>query len=458
MNTIIKYNKQPIAAIMSGKSDPNKWKSECWDIKSKNGLVYHKDKTLANCWEKYGVVKTNDNYKSRDTHYLLYDHIGNGTTHAPTIVDMADYIDTDTHQLSIIGPVNNPELFSKFKEYYATNPLYRYTNYMFGTLWNTAGNIHETSWKFTIDTSRHLPDTGYVNKHALEVMYMFKGTNVEHVHFHFKHGALRSLDGMFQDCHNLKSIRVTYDPALPSDISTPDSNQIYHGLKPVSVARLFRSSGITSDVFPKDLDYAHCREFSSFVNGATSLTKVPPAVGCTAFEEHNSNIIIPNNGPWNTTSSTQPHWAWDKSFNVPEAFYGSALEMFSWTPNLVEVGPVINFMYIKADWQINSCFHSPKLERIRIKNITNVDWDFADGSKCYLPKLDKASIDYLFNNARDLAHLYQEGNVHSTFITRNSSTIKCPESWRDKITQDMINSMKNKGWTVYIGGQLANPT
>jgi hypothetical protein len=36
----------------------------------------------------------------------------------------------------------------------------------------------------------------------------------------------------------------------------------------------------------------------------------------------------------------------------------------------------------------------------------------------------------------------------------SSANLYCPANWEDKITEDMITSANNKGWTIYTGGTI----
>lgn len=40
----------------------------------------------------------------------------------------------------------------------------------------------------------------------------------------------------------------------------------------------------------------------------------------------------------------------------------------------------------------------------------------------------------------------------------SSANLKCPEEWTDKVTPEMITAANAKGWTIYIGGVLTEPS
>ena len=55
-----------------------------------------------------------------------------------------------------------------------------------------------------------------------------------------------------------------------------------------------------------------------------------------------------------------------------------------------------------------------------------------------------------------------DGTTYDYINIRSSKSVDglniyCPETWRDKITPEMITDINAKGWTVYIGGTLTTP-
>lgn len=98
----------------------------------------------------------------------------------------------------------------------------------------------------------------------------------------------------------------------------------------------------------------------------------------------------------------------------------------------------------------------PNLITAKIKNLNHGDWHFDGGVHGNLSSLDPTSIAYLFNNLTDLtaANTVQEG--HPAYHTKTSANLYVPTSWISSVTSAMLTAAKNKGWTVYIGGNKQN--
>lgn len=80
-------------------------------------------------------------------------------------------------------------------------------------------------------------------------------------------------------------------------------------------------------------------------------------------------------------------------------------------------------------------FYCPNCTDVRIININNNDWNFADNSTyTYLPKIDVASIEYILNNAADCS---------STPHTVTFSALH-----QGEISASAISAAAAKGWTV----------
>lgn len=134
--------------------------------------------------------------------------------------------------------------------------------------------------------------------------------------------------------------------------------------------------------------------------------------------------------------------------------------------------PVINVKYGFKGSKTSGFYRmlfAANLEYVRIKGLNCDDWDFVNDMS--LPKLNAECIQYMFDNVEDqITKPFNpdnvvEGNVpnevtdDTTFDMVNLRSSKsvnglkiiCPETWRDKITPDMIRTANSKGWHVYIG-------
>ena len=80
-------------------------------------------------------------------------------------------------------------------------------------------------------------------------------------------------------------------------------------------------------------------------------------------------------------------------------------------------------------------FSCPELTDVRIINLNNNDWNFADTSTyTYIPKMDVTSIEFLLNHVADCSadpHTVTFSNLH-----------------QGEISQTAIDNVASKGWTV----------
>ena len=153
-------------------------------------------------------------------------------------------------------------------------------------------------------------------------------------------------------------------------------------------------------------------------------------------------------------------------------------QTFNSNTNLEKVEPILDMYYVWDGSATEGLFHMfyncPKLTYVRICRINCGDWDFT-GENFNFPNIDADSIKYIFDNAEDQVSIkYDEtyapedntpitvtdGTRYDYRHIRSSKSVNglniyCPETWRDKITSEMIASINAKGWTVYIGGTVA---
>lgn len=80
-------------------------------------------------------------------------------------------------------------------------------------------------------------------------------------------------------------------------------------------------------------------------------------------------------------------------------------------------------------------FECPELTDVRLINLNNNDWNFADDSTyTHIPKMDVTSIEYLLNNVAD--------------CTANPHTVTFSKLHQGEISQTAIDNAASKGWTV----------
>ena len=115
---------------------------------------------------------------------------------------------------------------------------------------------------------------------------------------------------------------------------------------------------------------------------------------------------------------------------------------------LTSIGPTINMNAVNLSgatvdgysqsslsYANKPMFNCPVLTDVRIINLNNNDWNFADSSTyTRIPQMDVASIEYLLNNVADCSatpHTVTFSNLH-----------------QGKISSTAIANANAKGWTV----------
>lgn len=124
----------------------------------------------------------------------------------------------------------------------------------------------------------------------------------------------------------------------------------------------------------------------------------------------------------------------------------NAYHMFRGLNSLTYLGPTINMGAMSLsgctyDGQnqaalTDTFFDCPELTDVRIINLNNNDWNFADSSTfTYVPKMSAASIEYLLNNAADVT---SQGGHTVTFHSRHMG----------EVSQSALDAATAKGWNV----------
>lgn len=115
---------------------------------------------------------------------------------------------------------------------------------------------------------------------------------------------------------------------------------------------------------------------------------------------------------------------------------------------LTSIGPVINMNAVNLSgatvdgysqsslpYANKPMFNCPVLTDVRIINLNNNDWNFADGSTyTKIPQMDVASIEYLLNNVAD--------------CTANPHTVTFSTLHQNDVSASAISAAAEKGWTV----------
>lgn len=171
-------------------------------------------------------------------------------------------------------------------------------------------------------------------------------------------------------------------------------------------------------------NYGTWRTMHNTFDGCTALTGIPYSTSWS--REHTNNSIYPHA---------------DGARGSANAYH-----MFRGLNSLTYLGPTINMGAMSLsgctyDGQnqaalTDTFFDCPELTDVRIINLNNNDWNFADSSTfTYIPKMSAASIEYLLNNAADVT---SQGGHSVTFAS----------TYKDSVSASAIAYAQNKGWNV----------
>lgn len=399
---------------------------ECWDVYHGDEQVYHKDKTYANCWKKYGFESkshaaelgggvfakiyniTADNYPEADEIYVppITDiGTGSGLTLYPCAeVDGVFYVRSFN-----IAPYNK-EFWTAIKEWYASHEieaqLLAYAlpadddGVMPYSLFEKCG-IDELTLNLT---SRNSEFKSYGSTNV-----PFQGSQIEKLTLN---GDVKytSMCNFFKGARNLTEL--TWN--LPTAGAKDCSGMFAYGNKMTT--------------YP-----ANMIDWSYRKKGVMEYTPIP-----FAFDYHSCIEIIPQYSE--STEREDDHNTIISGLTIQQFLNGC--------DSLTAIMPVLNLLYVvPTGTNVYNALVAPNLSDARIKNLNNGDWHL-DGSKYdsangyvtgNLKSLDAESIAYLFDNLVDLPNNYKEDNVNtpSTCFLNDSeydttSEDYAKEAWVDK--------------------------
>lgn len=191
-------------------------------------------------------------------------------------------------------------------------------------------------------------------------------------------------------------------------------------------------------------------------------------------------VFWPHNMKKNDTTFKWPYfyrYTYDDNNNIigkkSECANYNMIQSFDRCPKLTRIEPILNVKYLPNEDSIYWSFGSGSgnITHLRLKGINNFNWDFTNTQNLGMVNLDADSIKYIFDNAEDVKNIkYNENNVDynnvsdkypnmyfdpiniRSSLSKDGLVINCPSQWQDKITDDMVRNINEKGWTVQING------
>lgn len=399
---------------------------ECWKIYHKGDLIYNKEKTIENLWNKYGLIGVlqkevvNETYPdTRGFSYWDVDikKVYNGTDYSSIKIPLLTDFDSQMtlyHQREVIGDTcyvkgikwncqpTNLEFWEPVKEWYANNTitvlpyLFRNSNISGSLILNlptdaSVNNKYTSRWfsgeQAFYDT--HLTDITinipYLNS-LTSGNTLFQGAKLlKNITVNVSTNEYWNIidgSGMFEFCENLE--------ALPNNIWFSATLGVDYGV-----------------AYPNQL-------MGWFVEYCVKLKTIP----C-----NNNNIIVPR----------------------------VATQMCRSAGALTTIEPVIDCKVLDPRMANKMFVGTDSLTSVKLKNLNHGDWIFDNVARtitiggeassstiCHgnLTELDAESVEYLFANLVDLSSNYDSlapVDADSVTASSKSSTAKlyCPSVWFD---------------------------
>lgn len=401
---------------------------EIWDAYQNGKNVYHKEKTVENCWMKYGFIESEyhpDDNPDRVGHYVyamkLPQSVQNEGARIPQVTDFGRYFKWYSNTLHAeIGDViflkfqliaKNTEFWEPIKKFFRENEINAQTidNLFSGS--NIDGEI-----EFYLRS-----EYGYMSAPNL-----ISGTKLSKVSFYFRgKAAMTSCNNMFKSAGGLTQI-YTDKPFYARDLS---------GM------------------------FEWCGDLQSYPNNLIDWSKrfseydEKPAVTAIRYAFEGSAIVeIP---------LFDPEKSFDDDYNTirpsnfsEQAFNTGALKHIRCRLDMRCAHPSMS----------KSMFNCTNLESARIYGLNHGNWSLDGQTRDgimhgNIPNLDDDSIAYLIDNLNDLVSTYDPesdpANVSDYAPNVQSASLYLPETFQGKITSEQISGAKTKGWTIYVGGTEA---
>lgn len=360
---------------------------ECWDMHLGNTLIYHKPKTLENCWKKYGYASETYVDESGNTQEFGYINVANYTNTSfqggyilPSIEDLEDNIRNIRWNIKI----KNTDYWDTVRNWYENN----YTTYKMITTIPLFNN-NNFNGKITLKLNEWFDEEHTKPHNYLYSQSLFSNSEIEHVHFVSENGcSFSSGNGIFIASPKLN--KITFESPKGWLIGATDMSGI-----------LSRCGSLTE--YPYNLIKWDENRTNTKGNG----------IKCTLmgwFSEYTPLIEVPS-------YNTEDRYADDNTM----MFATYAPQVFNGCGSLKKIGPVMDLCIVEPTANNTpSIFNCPNLEDCRIKNLNHGNWSFDnktrdEGYIGYLPKLNQESINYLFDNLADLTTSNIAQHVHSIY-------------------------------------------
>lgn len=409
---------------------------EVWDAYVGDTQVYHKDKTVENCLEKYKYCKRISSTTDDGSQYQIAKD-SSMTANNIVVPVPTDFDSLFGKRTSFNIVASNSEFWDAVKENAKNIGLIiSDSNYkeIKGTF--QGSNISGAITIKLLNTDNIAGDRIFENTLLSEINFTYDSSIVGDAKNQFS-----SLNTLFKSTPNLKTI------TSPKDLLARDMSGCfeYSGIEEIPGIILY-SARTYNEVKGAN---PYCTVTTWFCDGCSKLTTINRYRGATDREDA-SNVIK----------------------------FTSAYYSFNGCSQLVTIDPILDFEYVRPSESPCAFAGDNKLTDVRIRNLNHGDWHFDgsayDGTNIHgnLPALDQESVKYLFTNLKDLTTrdpdlVFSGGNEGDEgwngdkFAANpdvSAANLYCPSSWDSYITSEMISAANAKGWTIYVGNIEVQPS
>lgn len=406
---------------------------EVWDAYVGDTQVYHKDKTVENCLEKYKYIKQ----VSIDNSDIQYQVTKDSSMTADSIIVPipTNFDNLFNHILTFNINAANSEFWDAVKENAQSIGMHIFaTDYE-----NIRGTFQDSNISGAITIKvKNLGNAAAGDR-------SFSNTNLTEINFTYAYeddgtatNRITSINTLFTGASKLKTITSTKDfwaRDCSGTFEYCNSLEAVPGLinySSLTYNDVYVSSDVTIKAWSAFIQY--------FCDNCRNLVTVERYRGATNRED-GGNVIK----------------------------CGVVRYMFNNCNALTTIDPILDFEYVRpavSNFVFTGCNN---LSDVRIRNLNHGDWHFDDDTQHgNLTSLNQESIEYLFANLKNLTTrdpnlVYGggnpgddnwNGNLFAANPDVSAANLYCPSSWDSYITSEMISAANAKGWTIYVGGSV----
>lgn len=356
---------------------------ECWDMYVKDVQIYHKDKTVRNCWQEYKLFKDNGTYYSIVN---LNENIKD--IHLPEVIDYWDYLWNRDKPLCFNIAIKNKEFWDVVRNYYEGRDITE--NMLHVPLFSNSNFDKDIT--LIIDIKDNY---GYAYSYLFSDGTIFANSDIDTVTLKTNIGCIfTSSHNLFKLAGKLKTINV--DTPVEYLCGATDCSGMF----------------------------AQCYSLQTYPNKLIN------------WAANRSNIK--DNGILCTTIGWMFDWCGElvevPDYDIEDRFSNNntimvarfAPQAFNGCNKLTYIGPVLDMNLVQPTdanddpiQDVYNIFNCPNLVDVRIKNLNHGTWRLdGSGNVGNLPNLNKESIEYLFANLRDLNDYnpeHHDDNINKSF-------------------------------------------